>query len=82
MSSYTPDAADPARGLLVVGVVATDGLIGTLARLDDPSRAANRCFTTPRWQCWRTGDQDGVSATRASGPGKYTDSCPSCQRTR
>ena len=29
---------------LVRGVVATDGLIGTLARLDDPSRAANRCF--------------------------------------
>ena len=26
------------------GVVATDGLIGTLARLDDPSPAANRCF--------------------------------------
>ena len=32
------------RSDLVRGVVATDGLIGTLARLDDPSRAANRCF--------------------------------------
>ena len=29
---------------LVRGVVATDGLIGTLTRLDDPSLAANRCF--------------------------------------
>ena len=29
---------------LVRGVVATDGLIGTLARVDDPSLAANRCF--------------------------------------
>ena len=38
--------------------------------------------TMPRWRCWRTSDQDGVSVTRASGPGKYTDSCPSCQRTR
>jgi phytoene dehydrogenase-like protein len=32
------------RADLVRGVVATDGLIGTLARLDDPSLAANRCF--------------------------------------
>ena len=32
------------RDDLVRGVVATDGLIGTLARLDDPSSAANRCF--------------------------------------
>lgn len=32
------------RSDLVRGVVATDGLIGTLARLDDPSLAANRCF--------------------------------------
>jgi phytoene dehydrogenase-like protein len=29
---------------LVRGVVATDGLIGTLTRLDDASLAANRCF--------------------------------------
>jgi phytoene dehydrogenase-like protein len=29
---------------LVRGVAATDGLIGTLARLDDPSLRANRCF--------------------------------------
>ena len=29
---------------LVRGVVATDGLIGTLTRVDDPSLAANRCF--------------------------------------
>jgi phytoene dehydrogenase-like protein len=29
---------------LVRGVVATDGLIGTLARLDDPALTANRCF--------------------------------------
>ena len=32
------------RSDLVRGVVATDGLIGTLTRLDDPSPAANRCF--------------------------------------
>ena len=36
--------AETLRSDLVRGVVATDGLIGTLARLDDPSRAANRCF--------------------------------------
>jgi phytoene dehydrogenase-like protein len=29
---------------LVRGVVATDGLIGTLTRLDDPALDANRCF--------------------------------------
>ncbi|MDT7579140.1 MAG: hypothetical protein QOK35_404, partial [Pseudonocardiales bacterium] len=29
---------------VVRGVVATDGLIGTLTRADDPSLAANRCF--------------------------------------
>ncbi len=32
------------RSDLVRGVVATDGLIGTLTRLDDPSLVANRCF--------------------------------------
>ena len=32
------------RSDLVRGVAATDGLIGTLTRLDDPSLRANRCF--------------------------------------
>jgi phytoene dehydrogenase-like protein len=32
------------RSELVRGVAATDGLIGTLTRLDDPSLLANRCF--------------------------------------
>jgi len=32
------------RSDLVRGVAATDGLIGTLARLDDPALLANRCF--------------------------------------